>query len=167
MMSDEPAIHAAVFDTVSETRAVVERLRAAGIPTDEISVLCSDDAKERYFREYEHEEPAGAHASEAVSTGGAIGLGLGGAAVLTGLVTAGGTAIFAVGAFAGLAIAGTFASLMMTRGAEKELSDYYDQALSRGKLLVAVESESPERRAAVDRIFQEAKAVPLAIDREV
>ncbi|QDU39235.1 hypothetical protein Mal4_35720 [Maioricimonas rarisocia] len=167
MPIEEPAIHAAVFDTVEETHAVIRKLREAGIPTEEISVLCSDEAKEKHFREYEHEEPAGTHASEAVNTGGAIGLGLGGAAVVTGLVTTGGTAIFAVGAFAGLAIVGTFASLMMTRGSEKELSDYYDQALSRGKLLVAVESEDADRRAKVDRVFQEAKAVPLEIDREV
>jgi len=101
-----------------------------------------------------------------VTTAGATALGLGGAALLTGLLTSAGTAVFVIGAFAGIAAIGTFVSLMLTRGAEKELADYYDQAVVQGKILVAVETDDPARQELVDEIFERHGVRPSAIPKE-
>jgi uncharacterized protein YcfJ len=67
--------------------------------------------------------------------GGAIGLMLGGLVALagTGLLVAG-PLLAGIGA-----IAGGFVGAMLTRGMEPEASNFYDQALKRGDILVAVE----------------------------
>jgi hypothetical protein len=142
-----------VYDSVPQVQAVVADLREAGFTPQEISVVCSDDAREAHFPQYHHEDPAGAHTNAALTRAGLAGLGLGTAAVLAALVTSAGTAVFVVGAFAGLAAVGTFAAMMMTRGAEKELADYYDQAVMHGKLLVAVETADDLRRQEAARIL--------------
>ena len=54
----------------------------------------------------------------------------------------------------------------MTRGVEKELANFYDQAVLRGQILVAAEQEDPSRRAMLDKavaIFEEhgVETVPL------
>lgn len=152
--STEAPIRIGVFDSVEEVQAVVAELRAAGFNSQEISVLCSDESKAAYFPQYQHEAPAGSHNDEALNLAGLFGAGLGTAVLLATLVTSAGTAIFAVGALAGVTAAGTFAALMMTRGAEKELADYYDQAVVHGKLLVAAESEDPNRQQQADRILR-------------
>jgi len=140
-------IHMAVYDDVATAATAIHELRGVGFTEEEISVLCSDEHREQLFQDYVHEEPAGSHSEDALNKAGLAGVGLGGAAALTGLLTSGGTAIFAIGAFAGVAAAGTFVSLMLTRGAEKELADYYDQAVMEGKILVAVETEDPDRQS--------------------
>ena len=159
-------IHMAVYDDVPSASGVIQDLRAAGFSPEEISVLCSDEHRERLFQEYAHEEPAGSHSEDALTTAGAAALGLGGAAVLTGLLTSAGTAIFVIGAFAGVAAVGTFVSLMLTRGTEKELADYYDQAVMEGKILVAVETDDPARQQQADKIFRSHGDQPVSMPRE-
>jgi hypothetical protein len=159
-------IHMAIYDDVPSAAAAVRDLRQAGFTQAEISVLCSDEHREHLFQEYVHEQPAGSHSEDAVNTAGLAAVGLGGAAVLTGLLTSAGTAIFAIGAFAGVAAIGTFVSLMLTRGAEKELADYYDQAVIEGKILVGVETDDPSRQAMADRIFRRQGEKPLAMPKE-
>ena len=70
-------IRAAVFSTVAETKEAVSRLLAAGFSTEQITVICSDDTKERHFRQFEHQEKAGSNTPAAAATGGAIGATLG------------------------------------------------------------------------------------------
>src|SRR4029079_10492339 len=110
----------------------------AGFQKEQITVICSDDTKERYFREFEHQEPAGSHTTAAAATGGAIGATIGGgAAGAVGVATGGLPLLVAggVGLMAG-AVWGGFLGAMMTRGLEKEAANYYDQAVQGGKLLV-------------------------------
>lgn len=159
-------IHVAVFDDVPTAAAAINDLRGTGFTKEEISVLCSNEHRERLFQEYVHEEPAGSHSEEALTRAGVGAVGLGGAAVLTGLLTSAGTAIFAIGAFAGIAAVGTFISLMMTRGAEKELADYYDQAVIEGRILVAVETDDPARQKQADAIFRRHGEPPAALPKE-
>lgn len=159
-------IHMAIYDDVPSAAATVHELRGAGFSQEEISVLCSDEHRERLFQDYVHEQPAGSHSDEALHGAGFAAVGLGSAAVLTGLLTSAGTAIFAIGAFAGVAALGTFVSLMMTRGAEKELADYYDQAVTEGKILVAVETDDPNRQKQADVIFRRHGDRPMAIPKE-
>jgi hypothetical protein len=42
---------------------------------------------------------------------------------------------------------------MLTRGGERELADYYSQALVDGQILVAADTKDPELLAAADRAF--------------
>ena len=63
-------------------------------------------------------------------------------------------------------VVGGFLSAMLMRGVEKEAADYYDQAVQRGKFLVAVEPSDPEdpaRQAIAERILTQAGAEPLPL----
>ena len=157
---------AAVFDTVAQAENVVARLRDSGFTKDQITVICSDEAKERHFQEYEHQDAAGHHTETGVTAGSAIGATLGGFAALVGVTASGGIGLVAAGGLLALGITGPFVGAMMTRGLEKEVADYYDQAVVSGKILVAVEDQTERRADALriaERVFAEAGAEPVAL----
>ena len=109
--------------------------------------MCSDETKERYFQEFEHQEPAGTYTATAAITGATIGALLGGASVVVASAATGGVALLAAGpitAWAG-GVAGGLVGAMMTRGVEKELANFYQQAVVDGQILVAAE-DTPESR---------------------
>jgi hypothetical protein len=164
--SSEFPIRLTVCDTPASARRLVNELQQAGFSSSEISVVCSQESCEREFAEFVHEHPAGSQTGDALENAGMGALGLGTAAALAGILTAGGAAIMAVGAFAGVALAGTFASMMMTRGAEKELADYYDQAITRGKIIVAVETQDVARQRVADEILGREGTPPTALPSE-
>src|SRR5688572_6565002 len=86
----ERPVRAGVFDTVAKTEEAVQRLLAAGFSKDQITVVCSDETKERYFREFEHQQPAGTNTPAAAAIGGTVGASLGGlAAGAVGVATGG------------------------------------------------------------------------------
>ncbi len=89
-------IRCGVFNTVPEAQQAIEGLLSAGFPVERISVVCSDEAKERHFRRFQHEDPAGAHATPAAATGGAIGALFGGL-VSAGVTTAAGLSLLVAG----------------------------------------------------------------------
>ena len=159
---DRP-VRAGVFNTVPQAKQAIDQLLRAGFGKDQITVVCSDEHKERYFREFEQQEPAGTYTPAAAATGGAIGATVGGAAagavgVATGglpLIVAGG-----IGLMAG-AVWGGFLGAMLTRGVEKEAANFYDQAVQQGKLLVAVEDHDARRLAVAERELHSAGAEPL------
>jgi hypothetical protein len=140
-------IRVGLFDSVSQADHAVTELLAAGFSKDQITVVCSEAAIERHFKPYEHQDPAGAHAVVAAFTGGAIGATLGGLAAVTGLVTLAGTALIVAGGLAAWAggVVGGLVGAMMTRGVERELANYYDQAVTQGRILVAAEQQDPDR----------------------
>lgn len=166
----DDAIRCAVFSTVEGAERAVTGLLDAGFHREQISVLCSDEAKERHFRSFEHEDPSGSHTPESAAVGGIIGATLGGL-VSAGIATAAGLSILAAGP--GLIVAGgVFGGLigaMRTRGEEKSLADFYDQSLTEGKLLVGVEDRDPgnaQRLARADEVFREAGADPVPLHAE-
>jgi uncharacterized protein YcfJ len=140
----EKPMRVGVFDTIAEADAAVADLLKVGFTKDQITVICSDKRKEGHFEEYEHQKPGGSRTPIAAATGSAIGAVLGGLTTIVGIVTTGGVGILAAGgifASAG-AIVGGFIGAMTTRGVDKELANYYDQAVERGKILVAAEDHS-------------------------
>jgi hypothetical protein len=161
-------IRAGVFSTVENAKEAVSRLLAAGFTPQHITVVCSDETKERYFREFEHQEKAGSNTPAAAATGGAIGAALGGvAAGAMGLAIGGVPLIVAsgIGVWAG-AVWGGFIGAMMTRGIEKEAANYYDQAVQEGKLLVTVEDpngSAPPSLATAEAILSAAGAEPISL----
>lgn len=163
--SRERPVRAAVFVSLAETRHVVESLRNAGFSDDEITVVCSDETKEKYFRELEHQRPAGANTPLAATVGGVIGATLFGlttvgVGVATGgvpLLVAGGWGIWTGG------VLGGFVGAMLTRGIEKEAANYYDQAVMRGEILVAVETADTTRLDQAERILSSGGVKPVAL----
>lgn len=162
-------VRAGVFDSVNDALELVDKLRAAGFSWDHVSVICSDELKEELFPEKSQHSVSGANDNQVLDAVGAGALGLAGLAAVAAILSTAGTAVMIMGAFAGVAAAGTFTSLMATRGFESEASDYYEQAVEQGKVLVAVEvpgddAKAEERRALAARLIEEsgAKAIPLA-----
>jgi hypothetical protein len=164
---DRP-LRAGVFKTVGAADHAVTKLLEAGFTQDQITVLCSDQTREQYFQEYEHQRPAGTKTPVAAAIGGTVGAAIGGLTTVAagvagdavGLVAAGGA-----GAWTG-GILGGFLGAMMTRGTEKELADFYDQAVVDGKIVVAAEDHSDQAEAKLARaseIFVEAGAEPVAL----
>jgi hypothetical protein len=165
--TDRP-VRVGVFNNPSQAARAIDALLNAGFAKDEISVLCSDERREELFADFPNPPLPEDHLREAVVTGGAIGAGIGGIAAAT-AATAAGIGIIAMGpiglALAAGAVAGGFIGAMTTRGFTKEMADYYDQAITRGKVLVAVDDErdnTPRLRTA-EKIFAEAGAEPMPL----
>lgn len=164
----ERPIRVGVFSTIQSADCAVDNLLKAGFNTEHISMLCSDRTKEEHFHQFEHQEPAGSYTPAAVAVGGAIGAALGGLTVLAGAVTTAGMGLLAAGGIAAWAggIVGGLVGAMMTRGVEHELANYYDQAVTEGKILVAVEDHSEAQRqtlANAERILAECGAEPISL----
>ena len=162
-------IEAGVFNTVDSARKAVLGLLAAGFTQEQITVVCSNETKEQYFSEFDHQQPAGTHTATAAITGGTIGAVLGGLTVIAAAVATGGVALWAAGpitAWAG-GVAGGLVGAMMSRGVEKELANFYQQAVVSGQILVAAEDEGPEgppRLAKAAEIFAAAGAQPISLE---
>lgn len=166
--SSERKFEAGVFATVEEAELAVRKLLDAGFAKEHISVVCSDDSKERYFREYEHEEPAGTFTTQAALAGGAIGLLLGGVPLVGAAVATGSILLWvAAPATAGaLGVAGGLVGAMTTRGLEGEIANYYQQAVLDGCILVAADAEGPtrvSRLAEAAKIFAAAGSKPIQL----
>src|SRR6187431_2386545 len=95
--TDTRPLEAGVFDSIDDARRAVHTLIEAGFTTDHITVVCSDDTKERYFREFDHQQPAGKHTATATIAGSTIGAVLGGATVIASAVATGSLALWAAG----------------------------------------------------------------------
>ena len=117
----------------------MDGLSKAGFSKDEISVICSDETREEFFADFPNPPLPEDHLRGAVVAGGAIGAGIGGIAAATAATTAG-IGIIAMGpiglALAAGAVAGGLIGAMTTRGVTKEMADYYDQAITRGKIVL-------------------------------
>ena|SRR5687767_5537930 len=150
-MSDN-RMQVGVFRTLRGADRAVDELVAEGFPKEAVTVICPTCSVGE-FEGTQHKEPAGTHTPRAVATGGAIGALLGGLTMAT-ITATGGLALFVVGPiFGALAAGGVVGGLigaMMTRGLEPEVADFYDQALQKGSILVAVEAPdgSPQERTA-------------------
>jgi hypothetical protein len=164
--TETPPLEAGVFDAVDDARMAVRALLEAGFSRDQITVVCSDETKELYFHEFDHQQPAGTHTPAATITGGTIGAILGGVTVLASAVATGSLALWAAGpitAWAG-GVAGGLVGAMMTRGVEKELANFYQQAVLNGQILVAAEDHGKDRDrtlANAAKILADAGAQPL------
>jgi hypothetical protein len=157
-----------VFASLADADRAVAGLLDAGFTKDQITVLCSDKAREAHFRSFEHEQPAGSHTAAAAATGGAIGAALGGLTAIAGAAATGGVALLAAGGLAAWTggVVGGLVGAMMTRGVERELADYYDQAVLKGRILVAAEAAGDEEKgslAEAERVLREAGAEPVSL----
>lgn len=151
-----PSLEVGIFDSVDDARRAVQQLVGAGFSKDQITVVCSDATKERYFSEFEHQHPAGTFAPAASIAGGTIGALVGGLTVVASAIATGSLALWAAGpitAWAG-GVAGGLVGAMMTRGVEKELANFYQQSVVEGQILVAAEEHDPNRSARLPKAAQ-------------
>jgi len=160
-------VHVGIFDTVQQAEGAVSDLLAAGFTTEQITVVCSEEAVKKQFRPYEHQDPAGTNTPAAAATGGVIGAALGGMAAVAGLAT-GGVVLLVAGGMAmwGGGVVGGLVGAMMTRGVEKELANFYDQSVLRGQILVAAEQADPQLHptlADADAILRRHGSQPLPL----
>ncbi|MBA4015812.1 MAG: hypothetical protein C0483_01350 [Pirellula sp.] len=165
----ERPLRAGVFADVAAADHVVSELVAAGFAPEEITVVCSEKSVTDHFRQFGHENPAGTFAPAAAAAGSVIGATLGGLAAIIGGVTTGGVGFLAAGGVAlwSGGIVGGLIGAMLTRGVEPELANFYDQAVTQGKILVAVHTMEGTadlgRLNLADRIIREAGAESLPL----
>jgi hypothetical protein len=161
-------VRAGVFLDLPAADTVVQRLLAAGFSKEEISVICSDEAVEKHFRRYEHQDPAGTLTPNTVAKGTTVGAAVGGMiGIAVGAAT--GTVPLLIAGAAGLSggsAMGGFLGAMLTRGEEKELANFYDQAVRGGRILVGVEvhgSNSQARLQKAAKIIADGGAEPVPL----
>jgi hypothetical protein len=157
----------AVFDSVELADKAIERLVENGFEKDEITLFSPASQPTEHEEDVVTEQDQASSTETAVS-GGAMGGVLGGATAVAGLATVAGAPIVVAGGMLGLLAGGVFGGLvgaMTSRGVEKEPADYYDQAVSEGKSLVAVEphDENAERLKLATKILDEAGADPFKL----
>lgn len=166
-MTNALPIRAGIFESEPAADRAVAGLLEAGFAKERISVVSA-----RPFPHHvEHDDvvnvaPAGSHTGTAVAIGGTIGTVLGGLVALVGVAATGGMGLMIVGPLLAAAttggVTGGFIGAMMTRGLEPEIANFYDQALSKGQYLVAVEdgTEGP-RLDSADAVFERAGALSM------
>ena len=155
-----------VFGSIREADTAVEALLRAGFDKDRITVVCPKECRAHYA-DLNVTAPAGEHTPQALLAGGTIGAVLGGLVAAAGLTAMGGVPLLVAGTLFGGAtgaVAGGFLGAMTTRGMEPEIADHYDQALQRGKVLVAVDDgREPARRSVAQRLLRAAGAEPIEL----
>lgn len=164
-------VRVGIFSKLSQADRAVDRLLREGFPKESITVIApSTQTGGTASQEVPHTDPAGSHTATAVTSGGVIGAALGGMLALAGITATGGLPLLVIGPLvAGAAtgaMAGGFIGAMMTRGFEKEVANFYDQAVQSGKILVSVEDESEDadtRLRRAEAIFESAGAEPIAL----
>src|SRR5262245_9416206 len=164
---DKP-VRVGIFNTIEAAEEAVKRLQAAGLKKEELAVICSDKYKEQFFKDVPTPEPAGMNTRGAVVAGGAVGAAIGGLVMVVSALATGGASLLIAGPamVGGAALAGSFAGAMLTRGFEKEIANYYDQAVQRGQILVAAEVHGKgheARLAEAERIIAECGAEPVVL----
>ena len=164
--TDKP-IRVGVYETVAAADEALENLKSRGFTTDEISVFCSEELHKEHFEPYTTASEPGAPLASATA-GGALGATLGGITAAAGLVSTAGIPVIVAGAMAGVlsgSVVGGLAGAMINRGVEKESADYFDQAVSDGKILISVEptQDTKERLAEAAAALKAAGAHPISL----
>jgi len=167
----EKGVHVGVFQDIPSADGAVRRLVDEGIPKNRITVVCPTCSAEKYH-EFKQQDRSGAHAASGAAKGGAIGAVLGGLTAAAGVAASGGAALLVAGPLlagsGGGALFGGFVGAMLTRGMEREVADFYDQALEKGQVLVAVErgrEVDDDLLARADRIFLAAGAEQVTLKK--
>jgi outer membrane lipoprotein SlyB len=160
-------IRAGVFETATDAKRAAERLLAAGFTPDHIIVVCSDHSKDALFQQFKHQEPAGTFAPQGAVIGSTAGVVIGSLSVLASAVATGSLALWMAGPISALAggAAGGLIGLMTTRGVERELANFYQQAVLDGDILVAVDQRDAgeARLEQVAEILSASGARPLSL----
>jgi hypothetical protein len=164
-------VHVGVFAGMTQADRAVGELLKAGFSKEQITVIAPSAPAEKY-QDFHKRDPSGSHATVGAATGGAIGLVLGGLLAASIVASSGGVGLVVIGpllsASGAGALSGGFVGAMMSRGFDREVADFYDQALEKGQILVSVESGtgvSPADLKAADDIFVTAGAEQVTLQK--
>jgi hypothetical protein len=170
-MSTDLPYRLGFFRTVAEADSAVRNLRAAGIPMEQIAVVCPQEFKNQLSADIPRAERPGSHAATAIVEGGAVGAALGGIALAATALATGGVGLLPVipVLLGGGALAGGFSSLILADGYGKEVGEYYEEAVRLGQIVVGVhanDGENSAQLAVAERILQEAGAATTSASRQ-
>lgn len=165
MSSPDALVHSirvGVFSSLVPAQNAVSKLIEAGFSPEEITVVCSGEAQQNYFRQFRSTSDDNEAHGE-VSRGAAIGATVGGvSAVALGVVT--GVVPLVVAGIAGAAGGspmGGFLGIMTSKEVKDDfLNSCHEQVLA-GKILVAAEDHGKTRDAKLARaaeIFMEERS---------
>lgn len=160
----EKPIRIGVFSTIRQAQQAVGALSEAGFTHEEISVIAPQTVGPDYFGDLA-ETPESQKSAQGAAAGGVIGALLGGLGLVAGLVTTAGIGVLAAGALgAGLGgVVGGLVGAMSSRGVEKEYAHFYDQSVSKGKILVAVESHDTAKLSRAETVISQSGAEPVRL----
>ncbi len=165
----------AVFCTVktsAEASAVVDRLKAAGFHSNDVSVLAPDENGTREFAvDNQTKAPEGAAAG--VGTGALLGGGLGWLAGIGALAIPGVGPLIAAGpilaALTGAAIGGSVGGVtgaLIGLGIPEYEAKRYEGKIKGGNCLISVHAETFAQIDRAKKIFEEASAEDISTSRE-
>lgn len=167
----ERPVRAGVFAQVEHAEDAVHKLLDAGIPKDHISVICSDESVKQHFGEIPEHDAIDETNKSRTAEFGIAGGALGAVVSVAGVLTTGGVGIAVIGPILGGAIAGSLIGLFVGRGVEEELARFYDQAVGRGDILVAVtfhedESGHSESLKRAETILEKEGIKPISLEED-
>lgn len=159
--------------TESQAIAIVDRLKAEGFSSNDISVLFPDKTGTKDFA-HEHHTKAPEGAAAGAGAGGILGGALGwlvgiGALAIPGLgpfIAAGPIMAALSGAAAGAALGGITGALIGIGIPEYE-AKRYEGKIKEGSILISVHTENSTERARAKEIFERAGAEDIADTAEV
>jgi hypothetical protein len=159
--------------TESQAIAIVDRLKAEGFSSNDISVLFPDKTGTKDFA-HEHHTKAPEGAAAGAGAGGILGGALGwlvgiGALAIPGLgpfIAAGPIMAALSGAAAGAALGGITGALIGLGIPEYE-AKRYEGKIKEGNILISVHTENSTERARAKEIFERAGAEDIADTAEV
>jgi len=162
----ERPVRVGFFSEVEQADRAVRRLRAAGFTRHELAVICPPPFTDQWAAGVTRAEQPGAHATEAIVEGGAVGAALGGIALVATAIATGGAGLLLAGPVlvGGGALAGAYSNLVLVDGYGNEIGEYYEEAVRLGRIVVGVEIEdadSAARLAEAERILEE---ILIAVD---
>ncbi len=161
MAKDDPQIMTGLFRDRASAERAYGSLAARGYTKNDLSVLMSDETRNRYFPKDDPEKtPLGTKATEGAGIGAVAGGGLG--ALLAGLAAAGiavpGLPIIAIGPLAAaLAGAGTGGALgaiigaLIGRGIPEDRARRYDEGIRHGGIVMGVTPRTREDAEYLER----------------
>jgi uncharacterized protein YcfJ len=165
--TEEELVRVGVFRAKQDAEVAVSKLLDVGFAPECVTVVADEETRRRWLEEFERDRPAGERTPGRATAGSVFGGIAGGLVGLVGVATGGPAAILLAPVFVGTgAAAGTFIGAMTSRGVEREVANYYDQALRRGDILVAAEIEKDGDRTLLDsaeRVFREVGARPVPL----
>lgn len=154
-----PTMRVGVFSDLHSADRAVARLLEAGFAPEHLTVVCSGETQENYFRDYTKEHPAEKIKGE-ITSGATIGATVGGlSAIALGVAT--GAVPLVIAGLAGAAGGGAMGGFLGVMTSQEVQNDFlnacHEQVLA-GKVLVAAEDNSAQpsaNLARASRIFVE------------
>jgi hypothetical protein len=148
-----------VFSDMHSADRAVARLLLAGFATKQITVVCSGETQEDFFRRFDPTQKENKSAGE-VTSGATIGAAVAGlSAIAIGAVTGAVPLVVAgVAGAAGGGALGGFLGIMTSKGVENDFLNACHEQVLAGKILVSAEDESERadvQLAKASRIFVE------------